>query len=333
MRRAALVDRDSVAALDFAGCDPLPATEAEILGPGWEGRKVEYWHAATQTAWVVREPTTAYHEGPVARLAALVRQICLARGSDARCLGATDLWFRREDGTLGAIMQADQIVYLHPDQATLPHGRVIVGEDPLPDAVLEVDHTTDVRRGKLLECAAWGLPEVWVEVPDEGAARRPRSRRPGLRIHRLEGDAYRESAESQAFPGWRADEIHRALNEPGMSGATAGILWRVGRALGEREGTTWRDDPLLARVDRTGRERGREQGFAEGRAQAHVTIAETLLRRRGIQIPPDFPANLAHLPPDQLADAAAVIEAAETAESATDFLARLRRGTPSTERA
>ncbi len=286
---------------------------------------MEYWHAATETAWVVREPTTAYHEGPAARLAALVRQICLARGSDARCLGATDLWFRREDGTLGAIMQADQIVYLHPDRANLPHGRVIVGEDPLPDVMLEVDHTTDVRRGKLLEYAAWGLPEVWVEVPEEGTARRPRSRRPGLLIHRLEGDAYRESAESQAFPGWRADEIHRALGERRMSETTTEILWRVGRVLGEREGTTWRDDPLLAQVDRTSRERGVAEGRAQGLAEAHATIAETLLRRRGIQIPPDFPADLAHLPPDRLADAAAVTDAAENAESATDFLIRLRR--------
>ena len=327
MRRAALADRASAPALEFAGCEPVRATETEILGPEWEGRKVEYWSAAAETAWVVREPTTAYHEGPAARLAALVRQICLARGSDARCIGATDLRFRREDGTLGDIMQADQTVYLHPGRAVLPTGgRVIVGDDPLPDVVLEVDHTTDVRRGKLLAYAGWGLPEVWVEVPEAGSARRPRSRRPGLVIHLLEDDEYRESAVSRAFPGWRAEEIHRALNEAVMSEDTAEVLWRVGRALGEREGTAWRDDPLLARVER--------MSHARAMAQAHAAMAEALLRRRGIEVPADFAASL---PPAQRvrldqASPAAVVEAAATARSATDFLARLPQPTPPAER-
>ena len=323
MRRAALADRVSVATLDFAGCEPIRATEAEILGPEWDGRKVEYWNAAAETAWVVREPTTVYHEGPAARLAALVRQICQARGSDARCIGATDLRFRREDGTLGDIMQADQTVYLHPGQAALPTGgRVIVGDDPLPDVVLEVDHTTDVRRGKLLAYAGWGLPEVWVEVPEAGSTRRPRNRRAGLVIHRLEDDEYRESAVSRAFPGWRADEIHQALNEDVMSEATAGVLWRVGRALGDREGTAWRDDPLLARVERM------------SRARAHAAMAEALLRRRGIEVPADFAASLSPAHRDVLADAspATVVEAAATARSATDFLARLRRSPSPAER-
>ena len=335
MRRAALADRASAFALEFAGCEPVRVTEAEILSPAWEGRKVEYWHAAAETAWVVREPTTAYHEAPAARLAALVRQICLARGSDARCIGATDLRFQREDGTLGDIMQADQTVYLHPHPAALPTGgRVIVGDDPLPDVVLEVDHTTDVRRGKLLAYAGWGLPEVWVEVPEAGAARRPRSRRPGLVIHLLEDDEYRPSPASRAFPGWRADEIHRALNEDVMSEATAEALWRVGRALGEREGTAWRDDPLLARVERMSHAQGVTEGHARALTQAHAAMAEALLRRRGIEVPTDFAASLSPAHRGRLATAspAALVEAAATADSANDFLARLRRSTPPRER-
>ena len=323
MRRAALADQASVAALDFAGCEPVRVTEAEILGPEWEGRKVEYWNAAAETAWVVREPTTAYHEGPAARLAALVRQICLARGSDARCVGATDLRFRREDGTLGDIMQADQTVYLHPHRAALPQGgRVIVGDDPLPDVVLEVDHTTDVRRGKLLAYAGWGLPEVWEEVPEAGSERRPRSRRPGLVIHLLENHDYRQAPASRAFPGWRVDEIHRALNEDAMSEDTAEVLWRVGRALGDREGTAWRDDPLLARVERM------------SRARTHAAMAEALLRRRGIEVPAAFAASLSPAHRDVLADAspAAVVEAAATVDSATDFFTRLGQSSSPVER-
>ena len=42
----------------------------------------------------------------------------------------------------------------------------MVGEDAYPDVVLEVDNTTDVRRGKLVAYAEWSFPEVWVEVPD-----------------------------------------------------------------------------------------------------------------------------------------------------------------------
>ena len=63
-------------------------------------------------------------------------------------------------------MQADQTVYLDP-RATRPSGPAIeVGGDALPDVVLEVDNTTDVRRGKLALYESWGFPEVWVEVPD-----------------------------------------------------------------------------------------------------------------------------------------------------------------------
>ena len=62
-------------------------------------------------------------------------------------------------------MQADQILFLRPAQ-TIPQGKVIeVGDDSLPDVVLEVDNTTDVRRGKLGLYESWGFPEVWVEVP------------------------------------------------------------------------------------------------------------------------------------------------------------------------
>ena len=54
-----------------------------------------------------------------------------------------------------------------------------VGMDALPDVVLvEVDNTTDVRRGKLGHYESWGFREVWVEVPDEPAPSRPAALHP-----------------------------------------------------------------------------------------------------------------------------------------------------------
>ena len=108
----------------------------------------------------------------------------------------------------------------------------MVGRGRYPDVVLEVDHTTDVRRGKLKLYEAWGFPELWVEVPERRAPSRPKSRMPGLTIHLLEGGAYRQSSASAAFPGWRAEDIHEALNEVGRSVRTNAILERMGRAVG-----------------------------------------------------------------------------------------------------
>ena len=97
---------------------------------------------------------------------------------------------------------------------------MVIGEHDFPDVVLEVDHTTDVRRGKLWLYEEWGFPEVWVEVPERYAPSRPAGRLPGLVIHLLEGGRYRTAPESHAFPGWTAEEIHTALNEPALSAAT-----------------------------------------------------------------------------------------------------------------
>ena len=44
------------------------------------------------------------------------------------------------------LMQADEVLYLHPERSRLPGSAIDVDEDPLPNVVLEVDHTTDVRR-------------------------------------------------------------------------------------------------------------------------------------------------------------------------------------------
>ena len=147
---------------------------------------------------------------------------------------------------------------------------MVVGEHDFPDVVLEVDHTTDVRRGKLWFYEEWGFPEVWVAVPERESPSRPAGRRPGLTIHLLEGGAYGTARESRAFPGWTANEIHMALNEPVRSAVTSRVLDRVGRALGARDGTG-PDDTLWLRAHREeGRARGRAEGRAAGRAKGQA---------------------------------------------------------------
>ena len=141
---------------------------------------------------------------------------------------------RNARGERQRIVQADQILFLRPAQ-NMPRGSAIeVAADALPDVVLEVDNTTDVRRNKLRLYESWGIPEVWVEVPDEPAPSRPASLRPGLTIHLREGGRFRSAPVGRAFPAWTAAEIHRALNEPELSEQTAEVLDRVGRAWARR---------------------------------------------------------------------------------------------------
>ena len=125
-------------------------------------------------------------------------------------------------------------------------------------------------------------------MPDARAPSRPRSRRSGLTIHLLEDGAYRPVAQSRAFPGWTAAEIHAALNEETLSVPTSAVLERVGAALGEREGTGPDDDPLLGAQRRRSRAEGRAEG-AEGHAEERIEFARALLAARGIVLSPGFP--------------------------------------------
>ena len=182
--------------LAFPGCKPvrLPREELEL----YDGR-LEFWDGATETAWVC-EPNSPYHEKPGGALPSLVERIAQVRGSPITCYGSMDLMVRNEGGLPWRILQADQSVYLHPGRARLPGAVAMeVGEHDLPDVVLEVDHTTDVYRGKLRLYEAWGFPEVWVEVPNYRAASRPKRRRAGLTIHVLEGDVYRSCRRAGRF--------------------------------------------------------------------------------------------------------------------------------------
>ena len=270
---------------DLPNCRPVPLKREDL--DTHDGR-FEYWDGDSETAWVLRDPNGFAHEHPSQRLSGLAQVIAGMRGSPIECGGAMDLELRGEHGERWRILQADQSVYLHPGRSRLPDpAGMVVSEHDFPDVVLEVDHTTDVRRGKLRLYEAWGFPEVWVEVPEGYSASRPAGRRPGLAIHLLEGGAYRESPESRAFPGWRAEEIHTAMNEAATSAATGEVIRRVARALGERDGTGPDDTPWLRAQRQEVRSASRSEGYAagrrkgrdEGRERERVRIMEAFARR------------------------------------------------------
>ena len=300
----------------FPGCTPVHLPRAEL--EHFE-RRLEYWDAATETAWVC-EPATSYHERPSRLLPQLAVLIAGVRGSRIECYGSMDLLLRDEHGEPQLVMQADESLYLHPDRVRLPAAAMVVGQDDCPDVVLEVDHTTDARRGKLSLYESWGFPEVWVDVPDAPSPNRPRGLRPGLTIHLLEDGRYRVAVESRAFPGWTAAEIHVALNEPAPSARTSAVLERVGGALGAREGTGPDDDPLLRSQRRAGFEQGRAQGREEGRADARAAMVRRILLSRGIEVSEEFPVAAAAF---AAASEDALLSAAFACADQEEFLAAL----------
>ena len=318
-------EHDEPGSLEFPGCHPVRISRDAIAD--YDGR-IEYWDAATETAMVC-EPVSVYHEHPPQRLARLTDRIAQTRGSPIETFGAADLLVRGARGERRRILQADQTVYLRP-RATRPWGPAIeVGSDVLPDVVLEVDNTTDVRRGKLGLYESLGFPEVWVEVPDAPSPSRPAALRPGLTIHVLGRDGLRTAPSSRAFPGWTAQEIHRALNEAEQSDATTAALRRVGRALGAAEGTGPDDDPLL----RAERLEGHAAGHAAGHAEGHATgraegLMETqsaavlqVFKTRGLPVSAALPGRLAEL---EGTSTAALVQAALECRDEADFL-RLAR--------
>ena len=290
--------------------------------------RLELWDARAETAWVVRDFPSPTHERPGHKLPALVDRIAAVRGSPIECFGTMGLLQRGRAGAPRRVMQADQSVYLRPDRAVLPGVEaMVVGEHDPPDVVLEVDHTTDVRRGKLPQYEAWGFPELWVEVPDQAARSRPRRLVPGLTIYLLEQDGYRTVAESRAFPGWTAAEIHLAMNEPVLSAHTAAILERVGTAMGAAGGTGPDDDPLLRSQRRkaynVGHAEGRARGFERGMAAERELLLRLAARKFGADASGRLKNLLARIDdPELLAGAGELIIDCATDD---DLIARLGR--------
>ena len=206
-------------------------------------------------------------------------------------------------------MQADQVLYLHPARSRLQGSDIDIDREPLPDVVLEVDYTTDVRRRKLSIYEEAGFPEVWVLAP------------PGSRLgwHRLtiyllgSDGAYRSVPESGAIPGWKREEIYGALVEDPWSESTWRAVERVALAMGESEGTRPEDDPLSRTLIRRGEARGRWEERAES--------VRTVLLSRGIEASPRLDEELM-LAGD--VPAAALMAAALGCGSEADLLRRLR---------
>ena len=308
---------------DFPGCESFHLPERAL--EGYEGR-LEFWDGLTETAWRVSEPTSLQHEGPSERLVEMATRVAMLRGSPIACFGTAGLVRRDAVGGKRWLMQADQVLYLHPQRVRLPGPWIDVEADPLPEVVLEVDHRTDVRLRKLGMYQESGFPEIWVLVPWESSRRAP-----GLAIH-VRGEAgYTEAPESRAFPGWNVEEVFRALTEAPWSAGTVRALERVARAMGAREGTRPEDDPLTrsisrraeARGDARGYRRGSEEGYARGRGEGRVegdakgyergqeealaASVRAVLAARGIEAALDSPEDRARfgaLPAEVLVSAA-----------------------------
>ena len=289
---------------EFPGCLPIRLTRDCV--EDFKGR-LEYWEASSETAWVIAEPTTAAHERPTRRLGRLAELIAAVRGSPIESYGSMDLVLLDERGKWRRLMQADETLYLHPGRAHLPEVRLVVGEHDFPGVVLEVDYSTDVRRGKLGIYQRWGFPEIWVEVPARYRARR----RPGLTIHVREADGYREVGESRAFPGWTAAEIHTALAREPLSAETHRVLERVGRRLGAPEGTGPDDSPLMRSLRN------------EARADALAGAIRSVFRARGIAMSVGLAKEMAEW---SGVSQEALVSAAMSCEDEADFRARVRRG-------
>ena len=286
---------------DLPGCESFPLTERELEA---HDERIEAWDARTGTAWRVRDVSPS-HEQPAQRLAMLAARIASVRGAPIECFGSTSLLRLDAAGRWRQLLQADNVVYVHPARWKDRGRRIDVDADPLPDVVLEVDHTTDVRRWKLGKYQEWGFPEIWVLVPWKISVRAP-----GLTIHvREAAGGYREIPESAAFPGWTAKEIHRALTEEPLPAAAWRAVERVGRALGARGGTTPEDDPLTRVLSE------------KSQASAHLAAVVAALRARGIDVPADDASDA-----DLLAGRSieAAMAAAMVCSDAADFRRRIR---------
>ena len=296
----------------FPGCKGVPMTADEMM-ESEDGPHIEYWDAEDGIAWMVREDAGFDHELPANRLPVLLHGIAQARGADVVCGGHMTFYERGADGKHIRAMEADQTVFLdHAAAYAMTHPPIVLGSLKPPDVVLEVDHTTDVRRRKLGEYERWRFPEVWVEVPEAESQSRAKSRKSGLTIHRLDAKTgcYAEVHASGKLLGWTAEEIHLALNERRRSKRTSAALVRVGRAMGEAGGTAPADDPILRHI--------LDEATAAAKSVATLDAVRQILDQRGIGYAPGLFEGL----PAQH-DREALVAVALACHSEADFLARL----------
>ena len=286
-----------------------------------DDRRFEFWDGGAETAYEVRDKPGPHHELPSQVLARLTERIAQRRGKPIASFGTMGLRMPATDEHPMRVMSADQSIYLHPERANIVgSSAMVVGENHYPDVVLEVDLTTDVRRNKLKLYEAWGFPELWVVVPERSERRRSaRGTTIYVRNEVVEDGRAKAVlevvAESRAFPGWKATDIHIALNEGALSAHTMSILDRIGATLGKRSGTGPDDDLQVGAY----RRQARQEGLRQGRTEGVAAMVRHILAQRGLQLPPDFPLDV------ELDDAAqrAIVNAAMGAWNEADLRARL----------
>ena len=294
-----------------------------------DDRRFEFWDGASETAYEVRDAPGPDHELPSEILTRITERIAMRRGKPIASFGTMGLRMPATDKHPMRVMSADQSIYLHPERANIVGpSAMVVGENHYPDVVLEVDLTTDVRRNKLKLYEAWGFPELWVVVPERSERRRSARGTTIYVRNEVVEDGKAKTVleavpESRAFPGWKATDIHIALNERTLSARTMSILDRIGATLGERSGTGLDDDLQVRAYRRQARQeglrQGRTEGMRQGRTEGVAAMVRHILAQRGLQLPPDFPLDV------ELDDAAqrAIVDAAMGAWNEADLRARL----------
>ena len=97
---------------DFPGCESfhLPAGELDH----YEYR-LEFWDGATETAWKIPD-TPIQHERPSRQFVQMTTQVEMLRGSTIEHFGSSDLVRVDATGRKRWLMQADEMLYLHPEE-------------------------------------------------------------------------------------------------------------------------------------------------------------------------------------------------------------------------
>jgi Uma2 family endonuclease len=133
----------------------------------------------------------------------LIGVIADAMNLEAEGLGAST--FTREDLERG--FEADSCFYVQNVDKIRNKERVDLSTDPPPDLVVEID-ITNPSINKLVLFKEFGVPEVW------------RYDGQRLEILRLQGNSYKASEGSIAFPGVSATAVTRLLREGRSLGRT-----------------------------------------------------------------------------------------------------------------
>jgi Uma2 family endonuclease len=186
-----------------------------LPGVGWDG-----YESALRLRGDRRSPKMVYHDGNLRqmspatiherlaeRLSDLVKEVAFV--CDLPCDSSRSTTFRRQKDQGGA--EADASFYLANAHRIAGKSDLDLRQDPPPDLVIEAVNT-HAADASVEVWRRFGVPEVW--VCDESS----------LRILTLRaGGTYAEVAQSLAFPGLTASEIHLQIM---LDPETPDSVWR-----------------------------------------------------------------------------------------------------------